>query len=95
MRKTLKCSITIFQIIELENDLDTEGRKSAEIVKQARKAEMKVREMQLQLEDEHKANERTQDAAEKMNAKLKKMRMQLEETVRCFGFFLLFTWTIW
>ena len=70
------------QILELENDLDTEGRKSAEIVKQARKADIRVREIQLQFEDERKANERTQDAAEKMNAKLKKMRMQLEEAVR-------------
>eukprot|EP00493_Phyllostaurus_siculus_P012185 UN12361 len=52
------------RIIELESDLDTKGRKSAEIVKAARKADKRVKEVQLQLEDEQKANQRTQDAAE-------------------------------
>ena len=68
--------------MELESDLDTEGRKSAEIVKSARKADKRVKEIQLQLEDERKAGERTTDAAEKLNAKVKKMRLQIEELVR-------------
>jgi len=67
------------RIMELESDLDTEGRKSADIVKQARKADKKVKEIQFQLEDERKSNERTADAAEKLNAKMKKMRLQIEE----------------
>ena len=74
-----------YQILELESDLDTEGRKSAEIVKGARKADARVREMQMQIDDERKANERTSDAAEKLNAKLKKMRLQLEEAVSFFS----------
>merc|ERR1711951_141973 len=67
------------RILELESDLDTEGRRSAEIVKQARKADKKVKEMQFQLDDEHKAAERNADAAEKLGEKVKKMRMQVEE----------------
>ena len=69
------------QIMELEGDLDTEGRKSAEVVKQARRADKRVKEVQMQLEEERKGAERTQEAAEKLNMKLKKMRMQLEEVV--------------
>jgi len=67
------------RILELESDLDTEGRRSAEVVKQARKAEKKVKEMQFQLDDEHKASERNADAAEKSSEKVKKMRMHIEE----------------
>jgi len=47
------------RILELESDLDSEGRKAAEIVKQARKADKRVKDMQFQLDDERKANERT------------------------------------
>ena len=50
-------------------------------MKAARKADKRVKEVQLQLEDEQKANQRTQDAAEKLNGKLKKMRLTLEEVV--------------
>merc|ERR1739838_159084 len=35
------------RILELESDLDTEGRKSSEIVKAARKAEKKVKEVEF------------------------------------------------
>lgn len=68
--------------MELESDLDTEGRRSADIVKQARKADKHSKEMEFQLEDEHKAYERALDAAEKANTKVKKLRMQIEEMVR-------------
>merc|ERR1712029_662198 len=67
------------RIQELECDLDTEGRKSAEIVKQVRRAEKRVLEVQCQFEDERKANERTKEAAEKLHAKMKNMRLRLEE----------------
>jgi len=66
------------RIMELESDLDTEGRRSAEVVKQARKADKRVKEMEFQLEDERKANERNADHAEKMSEKVKKYRMQVE-----------------
>jgi len=66
------------RIIELEGDLDTEGRTAALVAKQARQAEKKAKEYEAQLEDERKANERSQDAAEKLNTKMKKMRLQLE-----------------
>jgi len=68
------------RILELESDLDTEGRKSAEIVKQARKADKRVKELIYQLEDESKNTERSSEAAEKLNAKLIKMRLAHEES---------------
>jgi len=68
------------RIMELENDVDTEQRKSSEIIKLARKADKKVKELQFSMDDDHKAVERAQDAAEKLNQKMKKMRMQLEES---------------
>ena len=67
--------------MELESDVDTESRKSAETIKIARKSEKKVKELQFQLEDDRKSVERAQDIADKLNQKLKKMRLQLEEAV--------------
>jgi len=69
------------RIMELENDLDTEARKSAEVIKTARKTEKKVKEMQFAIDDEKKTAERAQDTADKLNQKLKKMRLQLDEAV--------------
>ena len=69
------------RIMELENDLDSEARRSADVIKTARKGEKKVKELQFAVEDEKKTAERAQDTAEKLNQKLKKMRMQLEEAV--------------
>merc|ERR1712034_226627 len=39
------------RILELESDLDTEGRKSAEVVKVARKADKRVKEIQFQVKE--------------------------------------------
>ena len=72
------------RIMELENDLDTEARKSADVIKTARKTEKKVKEMQFAVDDEKKTAERAQDTADKLNQKLKKMRVQLEEAVSLF-----------
>lgn len=69
------------RIMELENDLDTEARRSADVIKTARKSEKKLKELQFGVEDEKKTAERAQDTADKLNQKLKKMRMQLEEAV--------------
>jgi len=67
------------RILELESDLDTEGRNAAALVKHTRQAEKKVKDIEFQLDDERKANDRTKEAAEKLNAKLKKQRLQMEE----------------
>merc|ERR1711951_334294 len=54
------------RILELESDLDTEGRRSAEVAKQARK-------------DDKRATERAADAAEKMNTNVNIMKLKVEE----------------
>ena len=55
------------RIMELENDLDSEARRSADVIKTARKGEKKVKELQFAVEDEKKTAERAQDTAEKLS----------------------------
>merc|ERR1712142_575696 len=57
--------------MELESDLDTEARKSADVLKQARKADKRVKEVEFALEDERKASEKAHDGLEKMHSKMK------------------------
>jgi len=67
------------RILELESDLDTEGRRSADVAKQARKADKKVKELQFQLEDEKRAVANNVEAAEKLNQKVNVYRLKVEE----------------
>ena len=56
-------------------------RRSAEVLKNARKNEKKVKELQFQIEDEKKAVEIAVDNATKSEQKVKKLRVQFEESV--------------
>merc|ERR1712034_106756 len=58
---------------------DTEGRRSADVAKQARKADKKVKELQFQLEDEKRAVANNVEAAEKLNQKVNVYRLKVEE----------------
>merc|ERR1719283_588845 len=79
--KGLKAQIRKLEgrILELESDLDTEGRRSADVAKDARRADKKVKELQFALEDEKRAVERNTEAAEKLNEKINVMRLKIEE----------------
>ena len=72
--------------MELESDLDTEGRKSAQVVKASRKSEMRVKDLEMQLVEEKKANEKVQVAADAMQEKLRKIRLNLEAAVSILPF---------
>jgi len=74
----VQCRKLEARILDLESDLDTEARASAEAAKAVRKADKKVKEIQFQLEDEQQKNERNTEAADKMSAKVKDQRMEIE-----------------
>merc|ERR1712072_947394 len=80
--KTLKNQIKKLEqrIMDLESDLDTEGRKSAQVVKAARKSDMRVKDLEMQLVEEKKANEKVTAAADSLTDKLRKIRLNLEAT---------------
>lgn len=67
------------RILELESELDNEGRRSVEVIKQARKADKRMKELEFQLEDERKSAEKHADAADRMADKMKRMRLQMDE----------------
>merc|ERR1711964_575609 len=64
---------------ELESDLDTEARKSANVLKQARKAEKKTKEVEVSLEEERRAGKSAIDNLELVTNKMKLLRVQLED----------------
>jgi len=66
------------RILDLESDLDTEARRSADTAKMARKSDKKVKELQFQLEDERNTSARHVETADKLNEKVKDMRMEIE-----------------
>jgi myosin protein heavy chain/myosin heavy chain 6/7 len=80
--KSLKNQIKKLEqrIMDLESDLDTEGRKSAQVVKAARKSDMRVKDLEMQLAEEKKAVEKVNAAADSLTDKLRKVRLNLEAT---------------
>jgi len=67
------------RIIELESDLDSEGRKALVIGKQARQAEKHVKEVEAALEEEKKASAAAAADGAKLVATIKTLRLSLEE----------------
>lgn len=61
--------------------MDDEARKNAESVKNQRRSEKKVKDLQFQMDEDHKNAERAAEQVDKLNARLKKMKSQLEESV--------------
>ena len=67
------------KIKELENDLDTETRKTADCVKLTRKAERRYKDVVYQCDEEKKNLGRLQDMVDKLTNKVKSYKRQAEE----------------
>jgi len=74
----VQCRKLEARILDLESDLDTEARVSAEAAKATRKADKKVNEIQFQLADEQQTSARHAECADKLSAKVKDQRMEIE-----------------
>ena len=72
------------QCRDLEASLDDETRKNADAIKNQRRSEKKVKDIQFQMEEDHKNAERSAEQIDKLNARMKKMKSQLEEAVSQF-----------
>merc|ERR1712168_1207794 len=68
------------KIMELESDLDAEARKSADVLKTARKADKRVKEVEGQLEEERKGAANNVGAVELLKTKIQTLRFQLDES---------------
>merc|ERR1711974_506154 len=64
---------------ELENELDTEQRRTADSIKNTRKVERKVKEITYQAEEDKKNLSRVQDLVDKLQVKVKTYKRQAEE----------------
>lgn len=73
--------VSIFQIKELDNDLDQEQKRHVETVKNLRKGERRLKELVFQTEEDHKTNQRMQELVEKLQNKLKSYKRQIEDDV--------------
>merc|ERR1739848_862850 len=65
---------------ELENELDSEQRRSADGIKSVRKLERKVKEVSYQGEEDKKNLTRIQDLVDKLQVKVKTYKRQAEES---------------
>jgi len=66
------------RICELESDVDSEGRKSLQVAKQARQAEKKVQEVEAALAEEKKATAAAGADSAKLAEIIKELRLSLE-----------------
>ncbi|KAH9250527.1 hypothetical protein BASA81_011704 [Batrachochytrium salamandrivorans] len=64
---------------ELAAQLELEQREKSDAIKNSRKADRIIRELQFQLSEKEKQKTRADEEQEKMEHKLKKMRTQIEE----------------
>lgn len=67
---------------ELEGELESEQKRSAEAVKGIRKYERRVKELTYQTEEDKKTIVRLQDLVDKLQLKVKAYKRQNEEAVR-------------
>merc|ERR1711993_77643 len=64
---------------EVENELDSEQRRTSDSIKSARKLERKVKEISYQAEEDKKNLVRIQDLVDKLQVKVKTYKRQSEE----------------
>merc|ERR1712024_304032 len=64
---------------ELENELDSEQRRTADSIKNTRKIERKVKEISYQAEEDKKNLSRVHDLVDKLQVKVKTYKRQSEE----------------
>lgn len=67
------------KVRDLEGDLETEQRKTAEIIKQQRKQERRHKEIAYQSEEDKKSVQRLQEMSDKLQNKVKTYKLQSEE----------------
>ncbi|KJH45352.1 hypothetical protein DICVIV_08598 [Dictyocaulus viviparus] len=64
---------------ELESELEAEGRRHAEAVRNLRNKDRRCRELQFQVDEDKKSSERTFDLVEKLQHKIKTYKRQVED----------------
>merc|ERR1711973_546246 len=67
------------RILELESDVDSAGRQSLTVAKQARQAEKRAGELEAALDEEKKASAAASADGAKLVATIKTLRLSLEE----------------
>merc|ERR1712170_344791 len=67
------------RVRELENELDSEQRRTADGIKASRKLERKVKEVSYQADEDKKNLSRIQDLVDKLQVKVKTYKRQAEE----------------
>ena len=65
----------------VEAELDAEHRRNSEEVKNARKTERRLKELQLAAEEDKRAQDRLAELIEKLQQKIKTYKRQVEEAV--------------
>merc|ERR1712042_48669 len=68
------------KIMELESDLDAEARKSADVLKNARKNEKRAKDAEALVEEERKAAAGAAGASDALKTKIQQLRFQLDES---------------
>ena len=71
----------IYQVRELEGELDSEQRRHAETQKNMRKADRRLKELSFQADEDRKNQERLQDLIDKLQDKIKTYKRHVEEAV--------------
>lgn len=66
----------------MEAELDSEQRRHSETVKNARKADRRMKELAFQSDEDRKNSERLQELIQKLQAKINVYKRQVEEAVR-------------
>lgn len=72
----------LFQIRDLELELDEEKRRHAESIKILRKKERQVKEIMVQVEEDQTQIQALSDSLDKVNQKVNIYKRQLQEQVR-------------
>ncbi|AWP04627.1 Myosin heavy chain [Scophthalmus maximus] len=70
---------SLYQIRELENELEIEQRKSSDSIKGIRKYERRIKELTYQTEEDRKNLARLQDLVDKLQLKVKAYKRAAEE----------------
>lgn len=65
----------------LEAELETSHRRNSDEIKNARKTERRLKELQLAAEEDKRGQDRLAELIEKLNQKIKTYKRQVEEAV--------------
>merc|ERR1712203_688431 len=67
------------RVRELESELESENRRSADSQKNLRKSERKIKELSFTADEDRKNHERMQNLVAQLQAKIKSYKKQIEE----------------